>query len=392
VKSNVVNIAYFNSGKSGGKEILAFSLNTFKVSLEGLDQSISVGRFGYLSYDLKNELLKLPSRNFSRFNWPSFEFFDADIMIVKTKGQIQINGKEELFSEYVDPFLNEDITTIADTLNLKLSATISKQEYLKSVRAIQHQLQMGNIYEMNFCQEFVGELKDKSVALSMAHRVMRAADTPFSGFLKMGDKWIMSGSPERYLKKEGLQLTSEPIKGTARRFPDITKDNQVKKELQNSVKERAENLMIVDLVRNDLSKIACSESVVVDELCGIYSFETVHQMISTISCKLKDDTGLKEILKATFPMGSMTGAPKYSAMSLIEMFENFKRGVYSGSIGYIMPNKDFDFNVVIRSVLWDASTGELSAPVGGAITIDSIPEDEYAECLIKLSAIKTALS
>ena len=203
----------------------------------------------------------------------------------------------------------------------------------------------------------------------------------------MGNFEIFSGSPERYIKKEGLKLISQPIKGTAKRGQSKEEDLRLKERLLADPKERAENVMIVDLVRNDLSKIARKNSVKVDELFGIYSFETVHQMISTISCEVEETTSFTDVLKATFPMGSMTGAPKHSAMKLIEKHENFKRGIYSGAIGYIAPNGDFDFNVVIRTLIYNRETKYLSCPVGGAITIQSSPEAEYEECNIKVQSI-----
>ena len=203
----------------------------------------------------------------------------------------------------------------------------------------------------------------------------------------MDDYSIFSGSPERFLKKVGSKLISEPIKGTAKRGLTKTEDEELIKSLVSDPKERAENVMIVDLVRNDLSKIATKNSVQVEELCQIYSFETVHQMISRISCDIKESASFTEIIKATFPMGSMTGVPKIRAMELIEEHESFKRGVYSGSIGYIKPNGDFDFNVVIRSLVYNRKNNYLSCSVGGAITIQSDPEKEYEECLIKVKRI-----
>ena len=189
------------------------------------------------------------------------------------------------------------------------------------------------------------------------------------------------------MKKTGDKLMTQPIKGTAKRHTDKAEDELLKQALMADPKERAENVMIVDLVRNDLSKVATKNSVFVDELCGIYSFETVHQMVSTVSCQLKENTTIKEILRATFPMGSMTGAPKVSAMQLIEEFEDFKRGIYSGSIGYIDPQGDFDFNVVIRSLFYNKAKKTMTCDVGGAITIQSDPEKEYEECLTKVKRI-----
>jgi para-aminobenzoate synthetase component 1 len=202
----------------------------------------------------------------------------------------------------------------------------------------------------------------------------------------------MSGSPERFLKREGDRLMSQPIKGTVRRGRSAEEDNALIDTLQSSEKERAENVMIVDLVRNDLSRIAQKATVEVTELCGIHSFQTVHQMVSTIECRLDKDKGLSDILRATFPMGSMTGAPKISAMKHIDRIEPEGRGSYSGSIGYITPTGDFDFNVLIRSLFHNSKTESLVANVGGAITSLSDAHQEYEECMLKAEAILKAVS
>jgi para-aminobenzoate synthetase component 1 len=208
----------------------------------------------------------------------------------------------------------------------------------------------------------------------------------------MGDQFLISASPERFLKKEGSRIISQPIKGTTRRGQNETEDNELKEQLKNDPKERAENVMITDLVRNDLSRFAQKGTVKVDELCGLYTVKTVHQMISTVSCQVSENVGLAKILRSTFPMGSMTGAPKVSSMQLIERYENMRRGLYSGSVGYVTPDGDFDFNVVIRSLQYNAPKKYLSAMVGGAITSGSIPEKEYEECLLKVEALRKALS
>ncbi|RYG18379.1 MAG: anthranilate synthase component I family protein, partial [Chitinophagaceae bacterium] len=215
--------------------------------------------------------------------------------------------------------------------------------------------------------------------------------SPFSGFLKIKDKYILSATPERFLSKGGNVLTSQPIKGTAKRSANNIEDSNIKENLKNSKKDQAENVMIVDLVRNDLTKSAVKGTVKVDELFGIYTFPQVHQMISSISCELAPDVHLIDAIKNTFPMGSMTGAPKLKAMQLIDKFERSKRGAYSGSFGYITPNGDFDFNVVIRSILYNQATKYLSFQVGGAITYQSDAEQEYEECLLKASAIMSVL-
>jgi para-aminobenzoate synthetase component 1 len=215
---------------------------------------------------------------------------------------------------------------------------------------------------------------------------------PFATYFKNNHQYLLCASPERYLRKEGNKVISQPIKGTAKRHPDKVLDEQSKTELAQNPKERSENVMIVDLVRNDLSHTATKGSVIVEELCEIYSFDQVHQMISTIVSTVEDATSPIEILKTTFPMGSMTGAPKISAMKIIEDLEETKRGLYSGAVGYFTPKSDFDFNVVIRSILYNAQNEYLSFSVGSAITSQAVPEQEYEECLLKAKAMFEVLS
>jgi para-aminobenzoate synthetase component 1 len=207
----------------------------------------------------------------------------------------------------------------------------------------------------------------------------------------LNNQYIISASPERFLAKRGRQLISQPIKGTAKRSANLAEDEQLKLSLKNHPKEQQENVMIVDLVRNDLTRSAVAGTVKVEELFGIYSFEQVHQMISTVTCLKADDVSDVEAIRNTFPMGSMTGAPKVNAMRLMEKYERSKRGVYSGAVGYFSPDGDFDFNVIIRTILYNAATQYLSFQVGSAITHSADAENEYQECLLKAKAILEVL-
>jgi para-aminobenzoate synthetase component 1 len=263
---------------------------------------------------------------------------------------------------------------------------------MDGVSLVKRHIQLGDIYELNFCQEFFAENCAVDDYLAVYRKLNNITKAPFSAYFNWQNFAVFCGSPERFLQKKNNRLLSQPIKGTAPRNENESRDLQLKNQLQNDPKERAENIMIVDLVRNDLSRIAVTNSVQVDELCEIYSFETVHQMISTVSCTVEDSISFKDIVKATFPMGSMTGAPKLRAMELIDKYEAFNRGLYAGSIGYIHPNGDFDFNVVIRTVLYNATKKYLSCSVGGAITIQSDPEKEYEECLVKVKRILDGLN
>lgn len=341
-----------------------------------------------LSYDLKEQYLDSASGNTDYSELPS-AFLWVPEVVVELEHEVITNVVQgELDDETqkrVDDFFsakNRSFEWLA-----KMQARTTKDEYLATLKELQDEIQYGSIYEVNYCQEFFDDQFEMMDAEAAYFRLNRITQAPFSTYVNFDNFRILCGSPERFLKRTGDKLISQPIKGTRKRSADLTMDEALKTELLNDPKERAENVMIVDLVRNDLSKVAQKSSVNVDELFGVYSFNTVHQLISTVSCDVKPEATFTEILKATFPMGSMTGAPKRSAVSLIEQHENFKRGWYSGSIGYIAPNGDFDLNVVIRSLIYNQKTNYLSCAVGGAITIQSKPEDEYEECNTKVKTI-----
>ncbi|HUP11588.1 MAG TPA: anthranilate synthase component I family protein, partial [Niastella sp.] len=268
---------------------------------------------------------------------------------------------------------------------------ISREEYIRIIQQLQQHILHGDCYEINFCQEFFAEQVDMD-SLQVYYALSNASPNPFAAYYKTGQQYLLCASPERYLKKKGRRIFSQPIKGTSQRnLNNISEDVRSATLLYNSAKDRAENVMIVDLVRNDLSKISEEASVKVEELFGIYSFPHVHQMISTVSGELRSDIHFIEAIKATFPMGSMTGAPKLRVMELIEQYEQTRRGIFSGAVGYITPDGDFDLNVVIRSIMYNAASKYLSFQAGSAITFYSDPEKEYEECLLKAAAIKKVL-
>jgi para-aminobenzoate synthetase component 1 len=292
--------------------------------------------------------------------------------------------------QLVNDIKNVVTPPIEHSISIPIKSKMDKSTYLEKVAALKQHIQLGDIYEVNFCQEFFAE----NVTINPINYYLllnKKSPTPFSCFVKHHDKYLLCASPERFIQKNGSNIISQPIKGTIKRGLTTKEDEQLKQQLISDKKERSENIMIVDLVRNDLSKIAKKNTVEVDELCGIYTFPQVHQMISTIKAKLQDNTTFDDIIKALFPMGSMTGAPKISAMQLIEKYETTKRGLYSGSVGYINSEGDFDFNVVIRSLAYNSQSGYLSFMVGGAITALSDPEKEYEECLLKAKAMMEVL-
>jgi para-aminobenzoate synthetase component 1 len=370
------------------KHELDYSLHPFK-SLASFTAKYSDWIFGYLGYDLKNDIENLSSDNMDNQFFPKMHFFNAEIIIKIKKQLVTIIYNETYLESEIDYLFNkicqiDIINNLSDSIEIK--SRISKKEYIKNVCAIKKHLQLGDIYEMNYCQEFYAENVNLD-SFSLFSKLNKLSKAPFSCFYRLNNHFCLCASPERYLSKTGNKIISQPIKGTIKKLDNEIADNAQKKKLINSSKDFSENVMIVDLVRNDLSKIAAKNTVKVDELASIYTYKDLHHLISTICCEVSLDTSIADILRATFPMGSMTGAPKIKAMELIEQYENTLRGIYSGAIGYISPKKDFDFNVVIRSILYNQKSNYLSFIVGGAITIDSIPEMEYEECLLKAKSI-----
>ena len=344
--------------------------------------------FGYLSYDLKNDTEKLHSNNFDGLHFPDLFFFQPKKLFFLKGNQIEIHYlylcDDELESDFHD-IINYKLQT-KNHKPLDIKQRISKESYLSKVRSMLEHIHRGDIYEANFCMEFYA--KNATIDPSNIYQKLNSiSKPPFATFFKNNQYYLLCASPERYLRKEENKVISQPIKGTAKRFSDSVLDENSKKELSENPKERSENIMIVDLVRNDLSHTATKGSVEVEELCGVYTFKQVHQMISTVISKVESTIPPIEILQTTFPMGSMTGAPKISAMKIIEELEETKRGLYSGALGYFTPTHDFDFNVVIRSILYNAQNKYLSFSVGSAITAQSIAELEYEECLLKAKAM-----
>lgn len=269
---------------------------------------------------------------------------------------------------------------------------MEKADYLQIINQIKEHIKKGDCYELNFCQEFFAE-QARIEPVDIYQKLSALSPNPFSVFYKLDHRYLLCASPERYMMRKGNRIWSQPIKGTAPRRLDNEKlDQEQKDELLKSPKQRSENVMVVDLVRNDLSKICEEGTVEVEELFGIYTYPQVHQMISTITGTLQPQLSFVDIVQATFPMGSMTGAPKKRVMQLIEQYEKTKRGLFSGAAGYIAPNGDFDFNVVIRSVLYNEETNYISYQVGGGITFQSDAEEEYEECMLKAMAMKAVLA
>ncbi len=334
--------------------------------------------FGYLSYELHGHIYttqKTEKRLPLAYFW-----VPENVASIKNEGLELLQGTN---AAVLQQFLIELKATKPVSL-APFRPRTSKSTYLENVAKIKDHIQRGDLYETNYCQEFFLEDCVLPSSLGLYQWVNQQTTAPFSGLFTHDDLWLACGSPERFLKKEGNKIKSQPIKGTSPRFKDPLEDAGSKQGLHDSKKEKAENVMIVDLVRNDLSKIALPTSVKVDELFGIYSFKTVHQMISTVSCEVRSSTPFSKVLEATFPMGSMTGAPKRNAVKYMHEMEDFNREIYSGSLGYFKPGGDFDFNVVIRSLAYYPKDNYLSCGVGSAITMPSDALQEYHECLLKI--------
>ncbi len=344
--------------------------------------------FGFFGYDLKNEIEDLTSENHDGSDFPDYFFFQPKLIVRISKDKLQLEYFDEdaEFTADIVSNLSKANSEFSVGKSLELTARISKEKYIETVNQLKNHIHRGDIYEVNFCQEYFVENATINVE-SVFQEMMKKSPTPFSCFLKMNDNYLLCASPERFLKKEDRKVFSQPIKGTAKRGANAAEDEANIKALSESAKEKSENVMIVDLVRNDLSTVAIAGTVKVDELFGIHTFPQWHQMISTVSCEVEEKKEALEIIKKCFPMGSMTGAPKVSAMQLIEQYESMKRGLYSGAVGYIDENNNFDFNVVIRSVVYNATKKYVSVSVGSAITANCDAEQEYEECLTKAEVL-----
>src|SRR6187397_2401345 len=346
--------------------------------------------FGHLGYDLKNEIEAVTSSYKSRHGFPDIFFFEPKIIIRLSKKEMEIESEEDAGKIFEEIMQTEERPELKNDL-INIQQRVSMKEYIETIEQLKKHILRGDCYEINYCMEFFAE--DAIVdPLLVYQKLSDTSPNPFSALYKLEDKWLICASPERFLKKDRNKILSQPIKGTSSRFlKDDSKDKKSKEELYASEKDRSENVMVVDLVRNDLARVCKEGTVKVDELFGIYSFPQVHQMISTVRGELKDEISFTGIIKATFPMGSMTGAPKRKVIELIDQYERSGRGIFSGAVGYITPDGDFDFNVVIRSIMYNAANKYLSFQAGSAITFYSDPEKEYEECLLKAEAMIGAL-
>ncbi len=375
-------------------EVMPVSTNSFK-DLQTFHSTKKDWLFGYFSYELKDEIEKLSSSNPDRLGFPKVNFFQPRYVLRAKAGMLHVDYLVEYTSAheanaFVETILREESESETTLKSIQINSQIEKEEYIQIINKIKDHIRRGNIYEINYCTEFFSE-NVKINPVSVYKRMNSISPMPFSAVYRTDQYFAICCSPERFLANRNNKIISQPIKGTARRNADKEEDERIINQLKSDPKERAENIMIVDLVRNDLSRTSQKGSVQVEELFGISSFRNLHQMISTITSLKRADVNFVDVIRSAFPMGSMTGAPKIRAMELIEELEKNKRGLYSGSIGYIEPDGDFDFNVVIRTVLYNDQKLNLSFMVGSAITVNADPEKEYFECLLKAESMRKAL-
>lgn len=374
---------------AGVKHELVATAGTAFDELENFQSKHPGWMTGFFGYDLKNEVEDLTSSHAGEPGFSDLYFFVPQHLVVIKGNTVEIIADDpqqvyESIQQHIPDMASEGLPSV------NIQSRLSKPAYLDAVANIKQHITRGDIYVTNFCQEFFAANADID-PLTIFLKLNEISPNPFACFFKYGDKYVLCASPERFLAKRGDKLVSQPIKGTAKRGDTPVEDEYIKQQLRDHTKEQQENVMIVDLVRNDLTRSARAGSVKTEELFGIYSFKQVHQMISTVICELRDDIRPVQAIKNTFPMGSMTGAPKVRAMQLMEQYEASRRGVYSGAVGYFSPDNDFDFNVVIRTILYNHDKKYLSFHAGSAITYHADAEKEYDECLLKAQAILEVL-
>lgn len=350
--------------------------------------------FGHICYEYKDRIeYKLSSVHLPSLQFPVLSFFCPAVVcyITADKREFVVETRGRKAADVLEEILQETVPAREPLPYLQFEHRVDKESYLQTIEKLRRHIADGDCYEINYCTEGYCDVAELD-PVQVFYRLNELSPAPFATYYKLDDKYLMCASPERYVRKEGDKIVAQPIKGTARRDGEKKKDEQIKTALQQSIKERAENVMIVDLVRNDLARCCKVGSVEVQELFGIYSFPQVHQMISTVSGTLDGDKSFADVLQHTFPMGSMTGAPKIKVMQLIDQYESSRRELFSGTVGYITPGGDLDFNVIIRSLFYNAASSRLSYHTGGAITYDSSAEQEWEEMRLKAWALEKLFS
>lgn len=365
--------------------------NYFSVLEEFQQQHQNEFICGFWRYDVLDAVLQQEVETIDGLGFPALFYFQPRYIFELKGDALTLNRNYPETFEIIERIQSVAIEFETEKDEIVFKERTSKHDYIQQVNQIKQHIEAGDFYELNYCTEVVAEQSTIS-PIAVFEQLNVNAEAPFSCFVKFNDSYLLCASPERFLCKRGHKMISQPIKGTIRRGRNVEEDENLKRELLHSEKERAENVMIVDLVRNDLTLYAETGSICVDELFGVYTFKTVHQMISTISASLSHDTDIVKAIQNAFPMGSMTGAPKLEVRKYIAHNERFNRGLFSGIVGYFDADGDFDSNVVIRSVLYDLAKQKIVIRTGGAITYDSVPEQEYDEIILKRAALLRSLN
>jgi para-aminobenzoate synthetase component 1 len=344
--------------------------------------------FGYFSYEVAHDFEKFPKTKKSLINLPKIWLVNFDLVFDFD------HKKKKLTAIFSDKKLLEKATSwnlqqaqIDRILPSELLSNFTDSSYLKTILKIKEMIASGDLYQTNLTRKFFGEFKQKQnqqSAFKTFIDLTKVSPANYSSFLKLGKNFVISSSPELFFQIKNRKIISRPIKGTAPRGFDAKSDRQNKLDLKKSPKERAENLMIVDLVRNDLSRICKAGTVIVKKLFSINTYKTIHHMSSEVHGELSEDCSSIDALQACFPPGSMTGAPKIKAMEIAAKEEKINRGIYSGAIGFI-DQKSANFSVVIRTLIFQGKKFEFQT--GGAITFDSDPQKELEEIFSKAAPL-----
>jgi para-aminobenzoate synthetase component 1 len=377
-------------------DLVKQQLSSFPACLEvpSVDLPFNGGAMGYFSYDLARRLEKMPvlAEDAEHIAEMAVGIYQWAVIVDHQQQTTVLVGTaanqhqwQALIAQFSQLPAQEKQAEFKITGAIKVN--MDKDSYAHAFNRIKQYLREGDCYQVNLTQRFMASCTGNSWAVYRRLREINAA--PFSGYLNFPDVQILSSSPERFLKVTGGVVETKPIKGTRPRKQDRTEDQQQISLLESSQKDRAENVMIVDLLRNDIGKTCQSGSVKVPTLFAVESYTTVHHLVSTITGVLAENQQALDLLKSCFPGGSITGAPKIRAMQVIEELEPHRRGVYCGAIGYIGFNGNMDTNIAIRTLVHSADTIRFWA--GGGIVNDSVVEEEYQECFDKAAALLSVL-
>ncbi|HEY3454851.1 MAG TPA: aminodeoxychorismate synthase component I [Bryobacteraceae bacterium] len=376
---------------SGDFRVLEQALNTWRIRPGPGGPPFLGGAIGYFSYDFGRRFEKIPTRAIEELGLPDcdFRFYNA-VVIRGADGRVSLSWfdpgipgaltREEVHAELARVRPGSYTNAQRSSVAAAVSAGYDRKAYLEAIRRIQEYILAGDVYQVNLTQRFYAAIGDTS-AWELYKRLMAINPAPFAGYLCFGDAAILSASPERFLRVDGSKVETCPIKGTVRRGATPADDETQRQWLLRSAKNRAELAMIVDLMRNDLGRVCQPRSIQVQDFPRLESFASVHHLVGTVTGELEQGRSVLDLIRASFPGGSITGAPKIRAMEIIEELEPVRRGIFMGAIGYLGFNGSSDLNIAIRTML--IQNGRAFMQVGGGVVADSIPEEEYEESLLK---------